>query len=79
MTLHPVSIKPVPPETARVAQAAFPSGNIYLRMRDELGPLYDDATFADLFPLRGQPALAPWRLALIPPSALQSVLYKKYG
>jgi transposase len=34
-------------------------------LRDELGPLYDDALFADLFPSRGQPAEAPWRLALV--------------
>jgi len=36
-----------------------------MQMRDHLGPLYDDATFADLYPRRGQPAEAPWRLALI--------------
>jgi transposase len=48
-----------------VARAAFPKGNIYLRMRDELGRLYEDEAFAALFPQRGQPAEAPWRLALI--------------
>jgi transposase len=30
-----------------------------------LGSLYQDQDFADLFPSRGQPAEAPWRLALI--------------
>jgi transposase len=34
-------------------------------MRDELGNLYTDEAFASLFPADGQPALAPWRLALI--------------
>ena len=34
-------------------------------MRDELGSLYRDADFRDLFPCVGQPALAPWRLALV--------------
>jgi transposase len=34
-------------------------------VRDELGVCYTDAQFADLFPTRGQPAEAPWRLALI--------------
>jgi transposase len=34
-------------------------------MRDLLGTLYDDQLFAALFPPQGQPALAPWRLALI--------------
>jgi transposase len=34
-------------------------------MRDELGVLYTDEAFAPLFPADGQPALAPWRLALV--------------
>jgi transposase len=36
-----------------------------MRMRDELGVLYSDAAFAPLFSTRGQPALAPWRVALV--------------
>ena len=28
-------------------------------------PIYTDEAFADLFPTHGQPALAPWRLALV--------------
>ncbi len=55
----------VPAETARVARLAFPKGNAYLRLRDELGVIYRDEQFAGLFPVRGQPALAPWRLALV--------------
>jgi transposase len=55
----------VPDQTARIAHAAFPKGNIYMTMRDELGPLYEDRQFADLFPPQGQPAEAPWRLALV--------------
>jgi transposase len=47
----------VPPETIRVARAAFPEGNRYLLLRD--------ADVADLCPRRGQPALPPWRLALV--------------
>ena len=34
-------------------------------MRDELGVWYHDRDFADLFSRRGQPAEAPWRLALV--------------
>jgi hypothetical protein len=30
----------VPEETRRVAQAALPKGNLYMRLRDELGELY---------------------------------------
>ena len=37
MSLHPEPIGPVPEETARVAHAAFPTGNMYLRLHDELG------------------------------------------
>jgi len=55
----------VPDQTARVARAAFPKGNVHIRLRDELGPVYDDAAFAPLFPARGQPAWSPWRLALV--------------
>jgi transposase len=34
-------------------------------LREELGVFNTDAQCADLFPTRGQPAEAPWRLALI--------------
>lgn len=65
MSLKPEPIDPIPEETVRVAHAAFPKGNRYLRLRDELGTLYQDELFADLFPASGQPAEAPWRLALV--------------
>jgi transposase len=65
MSLQPHPVAPVPEETARVARAAFPKGNLYLRMRDELGSLYEDELFSPCFPRRGQPAEAPWRLALV--------------
>lgn len=65
MSLKPSLIEAVPFETVRIARAAFPKGNLYLSMRDELGVLFEDADFATLYPRRGQPAFAPWRLALI--------------
>ena len=65
MSLHPRPIFDVPEETARIAHAAFPKGNIYLRMRDRLGVFFTDKQFAPLFSERGQPAFSPWRLALI--------------
>ena len=64
MSLHPQEIPPIPDETRRVAQAAFPHGNVYIRLRDELGTIYEDHLFAALFPARGQPAESPWRLPL---------------
>jgi transposase len=36
-----------------------------MQMRDVLGSIYTDEDFADLFPKDGQPAEAPWRLALV--------------
>jgi transposase len=65
MSLKPSPIAPIPEETARVARAAFRKGNALLKLRDELGAIFADADFADLFPKRGQPGLAPWRLALV--------------
>ena len=55
----------VPEETARVAQAAFPKGNSYLTLRDELETIYTDSLFVSLFSPLGQPAETPWRLALV--------------
>lgn len=65
MSLKPEPIGPIPEETARLAQAVFPEGSPFMQMRDELGTLYQDEMFATLFPKDGQPALAPWRLALV--------------
>jgi transposase len=65
MSLIPTNLQAIPAETRRVAQAAFPKGNRYVRLRDELGPLYQDEAFAQLFPSRGRPAESPGRLALI--------------
>ena len=64
MSLQPCIVSPVPELTASVARAAFPKGNPYLRLRDQLGPIFRDEDFTELYPRRGQPALSPWRLAL---------------
>ena len=48
-----------------MARAAFPKGSLAIRVRDELGPLFTDEEFADLFPARGKPAWSPGRLALV--------------
>src|SRR5216683_1409758 len=65
MSLKSLPIPPVPEETARVAHAVFLHGNVFMQVRDTLGTIYTDEAFADLFPTHGQPALAPWRLALV--------------
>lgn len=65
MSLKSLPIPPIPEETARVAQAIFPRGNVIMQLRDALGSVYTDEAFADLFPTHGQPAFSPWRLALV--------------
>ena len=65
MCLHPIPIGEIPSETVRVARAAFPKGTVAMRLRDEFSALYQDDDFQAFYPSRGQPALAPWRLALI--------------
>jgi transposase len=65
MSLHPNPIGQIPAETQRVARAAFPRGTVVTRLRDEFAELYRDEDFAALYPRRGKPGLAPWRLALV--------------
>ena len=65
MSLQPQAVYLVPEETARVARAAFPKGNVYMQMYDELGLIDENHQFATLFPRRGQPTEDPARLALI--------------
>jgi transposase len=65
MSLHPEPIGEIPAQTARVAHAAFPKGTVVTRLRDEFSALFKDEDFHALYPARGQPGLAPWRLALV--------------
>jgi transposase len=59
MSVHSQLTHPIPEETARVARLAFPKGNRYMTMRDELGTIYTDQDFADLFSAYGQSAVPP--------------------
>ena len=63
--LRPMPSGPLPPETARVARAAFPKGHRSLRVADELETLFTDDALRVLFPTHGQPAQPPWHLALV--------------
>jgi transposase len=63
--LQPFAVRAVPPETVRVARAALSAENVYVKLRDGLGTLFHDEVFAHLFPRNGQPAEAPWRLAIV--------------
>ena len=61
MSLKASVIGPVPATTAQVARAAFPRGNIYLTLREELETVFRAEDFVDLYPEHGQPGLSPWR------------------
>lgn len=65
MTLHRQAIYLIPAETERVARETFPAGNPLMTLRDELGMVFTDSDFADLFPPVGQPAESPSRLLLV--------------
>jgi len=65
MSLQAQPIPPIPETTAKIARRAFRKGNIYMQMRDLLGTFFTDDQFTDLYPSDGQPAYAPWRLALV--------------
>jgi transposase len=65
MSLHAQPLEPIPELTSRIAHASFPKGTLAMHLRDALGPIYQDADFAQLFPRRGRAAEAPWRLALV--------------
>ncbi len=63
--LQPHGLREIPAETKKVAAAAFPNGSLVMTMRDELGTVYSDEQFQDLFPERGQPAQSPSLLAFV--------------
>jgi transposase len=55
----------IPEETAQLARTICPKGTLYMHIRDQLGTIYENQLFAPLFSTKGQPAEAPWRLALV--------------
>ena len=67
MSMHEplVGAYPIPDDTRRVAERAFPKGHPYLRLREQFGMLVDNQRFAHLFAHHGRPALAPARLAVV--------------
>src|SRR5260370_34762035 len=60
--LRPELSQNIPEETVRIAHAAYPKGNLYMQMRDEFGPLYEDKALKNIFSRTGQPGIAAWRL-----------------
>ena len=64
MSMQPQPWPEVPELTARVAKAAFPKGNLAIRIRDELGEVYADGRFASAFGVRGRPGISPGQLMM---------------
>jgi transposase len=71
MSMKSPGLEPIPDETRLLVQRLCPKGTVVTKLRDALGPIYSDAAFAHLFPKRGRPAEAPWRLALV--TVLQAI------
>jgi transposase len=55
----------IPEETKRIAKAAFPKGTPFMTMRDEIGVIYKNSEFADLFDHRGKAAESPGNLVMV--------------
>jgi len=59
VSLRGVELAEIPEETVRVERAVFPKRCLAMRVRDVLGPVFADADFEALFPVRGRPAVSP--------------------
>jgi transposase len=51
--LKPDNDPGIPEMTMLVAREASPQGNIFLTMRDDLGPIFKDEQFHHLYPTLG--------------------------
>jgi transposase len=65
MSLQPNPFPDLPENTARVARRAFRRGNTYLTIGDEIGQIFNDEDFEDLYAVEGAPALSPAQLVLV--------------
>lgn len=65
MSIRPRPVPEVPEGTALVARAAFPRGTLAMRVRDLLGPVFQDEHYAAAFGARGRPGIAPGQLMLV--------------
>lgn len=55
----------IPQETAEIAKKACGKDNIYIKIREEIGVIYEDGEFAELFSDQGQPAKSAALLATV--------------
>ena len=59
MSMHPQPIKGIPQFTVEVARAAFPKGNTYMTLRDELGMILRMNSLPICFRREGNRLLLP--------------------
>lgn len=55
----------IPELTGQLARKSFRKPTAPMILRDKLGPIFANEDFAELFSATGQPAVDPWRLALV--------------
>jgi transposase len=65
MSMQPRPWPEVPAETSRIVKKAFRKGSLPIRVRDELGPWFDDERFAAAYGVRGAPGISPAQLAMV--------------
>lgn len=65
MSMRKQGLGPIPENTKQIATKVFRKGNLYMKIADELGEIYDFDDFVDLYPAKGQSAQHPTRLTLI--------------
>jgi transposase len=63
--MQPRPFPALPETTARVARTALRKGSLYLTIGNEIGHIFDDEDFRDLYALEGAPALSPAQLVLV--------------
>lgn len=65
MSMRPRVSVEIPTQTVAVVRAACPGGTRVSRVRDALGPIFDDGEFQGWFSTEGRGALPPGMLALV--------------
>lgn len=65
MSLKKQDNSSIPAETIQIATASFPKGTALLRLRDELGPLFRDEDFSDLYSWKGAEGISPAQLGTV--------------
>ena len=65
MSLPAQTIPSIPELTVKVAKQAFRKGNTYLTIGDQIGMIFRNEDFVDLYAREGKPAIPPYILAMV--------------